>query len=61
MGLTIDGEYFSKSRDAGPHIPPSFPSEEYKQNYDNIKWDNNASRKPATTEGRRDGSSRKAR
>jgi hypothetical protein len=39
MGLVIDGEYYSKSRDAGPYVPPSVPSEKYKQNFDLIRWD----------------------
>ena len=39
MGLTIDGEYFSKALDAGVYVPPSIPSEEYKENYDQIRWD----------------------
>ena len=39
MGLTIDGEYFSKSLDVGAYVPPSFPTEKYLNNYDEIRWD----------------------
>lgn len=39
MGLHFDGEYFSKARDVGPHVPPSIPSDKYKENYDQIQWD----------------------
>ena len=39
MGLTIEGEYYKKSRDAGPYVPPSIPSDKYIKNYDNIRWD----------------------
>ncbi|MHA1952182.1 MAG: hypothetical protein ACW987_20250 [Candidatus Thorarchaeota archaeon] len=56
MGLEIEGEYYSKSRDAGPYVPPSFPSDRYKENYDLIQWD-----KPLTEEekdGRRRNQSR---
>jgi len=38
MGLHFDGEYFAKARDVGPHVPPSIPSEGYKENYDQIRW-----------------------
>ena len=46
MGLVIEGEYYSKSRDAGPYVPPSFPSKEFTENYDLIRWD-----KPTTATG----------
>ena len=39
MGLKIEGQYYSKSRDAGPYVPPSFPSDKFKQNCDLIRWD----------------------
>jgi hypothetical protein len=45
MGLVIEGEYYSKSRDAGPYVPPSIPSDRYKDNYALIQWD-----KPTTGE-----------
>jgi len=40
MGLTIEGEYFAKSRDAGPYVEPHIPTDKYKENYDLIRWDN---------------------
>jgi hypothetical protein len=39
MGLVIEGEYYKKSRDAGPYIPISTPSDKFMENYDNIQWD----------------------
>lgn len=39
MGLQIEGQYYKKSRDAGPYVPPSVPSDKYKENYDLIRWD----------------------
>jgi hypothetical protein len=39
MGIVVEGEYYSKSRDAGPYVPPSVPSDEFKKNYDSIRWD----------------------
>jgi len=47
MGLVIEGEYYSKSRDAGPYVPPSVPSDKFKENYDQIRWD-----KPLEEEGK---------
>lgn len=41
MGLWIEGEYYKKSRDSGPWVPPSIPSERYRNNYDQIQWDTN--------------------
>ena len=51
MGLWIEGEYFKKSRDSGPWIPPKIGalSDKYLENYDSIQWD-----KP-TTKGEKDG------
>ena len=42
MGLWIEGEYYKKSRDSGPWIPPKIGalSQKYLDNYDQIKWDN---------------------
>ena len=40
MGLTIEGQYYKKSRDAGPYVPPSIPSKKYMENYDKIRWSN---------------------
>jgi len=47
MGLWIEGEYFKKSRDSGPWIPPKIGvlSDRYMDNYDLIQWD-----KPLTGE-----------
>jgi len=47
MGLWIEGEYFKKSRDSGPWIPPKIGalSDKYLENYDLIRWD-----KPQTGE-----------
>lgn len=39
MSLKFDGDYYAKATDAGPRVPPSFPSSAYKKNYDNIQWD----------------------
>ena len=51
MGLWIEGEYFKKSRDSGPYVPPIIGalSDKYQENYDLIQWD-----KP-TTKGEEDG------
>jgi len=39
MGLTIEGQYYKSARDAGPYVPPSLPSDKYRENYDSIRWD----------------------
>jgi len=39
MGMEIEGQYYSKSRDAGPYVPPHIPTEKYIENYDKIRWD----------------------
>lgn len=39
MSLKFDGDYYAKATDAGPRVPPSFPSDSFIQNYDNIIWD----------------------
>lgn len=39
MGIHLNGEYYAKAQDAGPHVSPSIPTDEYKENYDLIQWD----------------------
>lgn len=41
MGLWIEGEYYKKSRDSGPFVPPKIGalSDKYLENYDQIRWD----------------------
>jgi len=40
MSLKFDGDYYAKATDVGPRVPPSFPSEKFKQGYDAIRWNN---------------------
>jgi hypothetical protein len=39
MGLKIEGTYYKKATDAGHYVPPSVPSDEFRKNYDSIRWD----------------------
>jgi len=39
MGLKFEGQYYKKSRDAGPYVPPHIPTKKYIENYDSIRWD----------------------
>ena len=45
MSLKFDGDYYAKATDAGPRVPPSFPSSKYRRNYDSIKWNSASNQK----------------